>query len=173
MNTDLFLRGVRFQNGLPAVKKEDEYLLMLPAVRALEGNGLSFSQPVTFLMGENGSGKSTLLEAVAAAWGFNPEGGSRNFHFSTQETHSGLYRALLLRKGARRPHPLRADGSLSFDKALFKRAANHAARAAGGRGRFVNGPYTLLGHKIFLKSSRIAAAFIHSPSQNCKNGGEL
>lgn len=103
MNTDLFLRGVRFQNGLPAVKKEDEYLLKLPAVRALEGDGLSFSQPVTFFVGENGSGKSTLLEAIAAAWGFNPEGGSRNFHFSTRETHSGLYRALLLRKGARRP----------------------------------------------------------------------
>ena len=103
MNPDLFLRSVRFQNGLPAVERKEAYLLELPAVRALEGDGLSFSQPVTFFVGENGSGKSTLLEAIAAAWGFNPEGGSINFNFSTKETHSGLHRALLLRRGARRP----------------------------------------------------------------------
>ncbi len=81
----------------------DPYLERLPAVRALAGQGLAFSQPVTFFMGENGTGKSTLLEAIAAAWGFNPEGGSRNFHFATAETHSGLHRALVLRRGARRP----------------------------------------------------------------------
>lgn len=103
MNFDLFLRDVRFQNGLPSVERKEQYLLELPAVRALEGEGLSFSQPVTFFVGENGSGKSTLLEAIAAAWGFNPEGGSINFNFSTKETHSTLHRALLLRRGARRP----------------------------------------------------------------------
>lgn len=103
MNFDLFLRSVCFQNGLPSVERKEQYLLELPAVRALEGEGLSFSQPVTFFVGENGSGKSTLLEAIAAAWGFNPEGGSINFNFSTKETHSTLHRALLLRRGARRP----------------------------------------------------------------------
>lgn len=103
MNLDLFLRSVRFQNGPPTVERKEAYLFELPAVRALEGEGLLFSQPVTFFVGENGSGKSTLLEAVAAAWGFNPEGGSINFNFSTKETHSGLHRALLLRRGARRP----------------------------------------------------------------------
>lgn len=41
-------------------------------------------------MGENGSGKSTLLEAMAVASGFNPEGGTRNFNFSTRDTHSHL-----------------------------------------------------------------------------------
>ena len=103
MNTDLFLRNVRLKNGLPPAERSEEYLSELPAVHALEGEGLSFSQPVTFFVGENGSGKSTLLEAIAAAWGFNPEGGSVNFNFSTKETHSGLHRALLLRRGARRP----------------------------------------------------------------------
>jgi predicted ATPase len=39
---------------------------------------------VTFLVGENGSGKSTLIEAIAVAVGFNAEGGSRDFHFSTR-----------------------------------------------------------------------------------------
>lgn len=103
MNTDLFLRNARLKNGLLTAERNEEYLLELPAVRALEGEGLSFSRPVTFFVGENGSGKSTLLEAIAAAWGFNPEGGSINFNFSTKETHSGLHRALLLRRGARRP----------------------------------------------------------------------
>jgi len=34
---------------------------------------------VTFLIGENGTRKSTLLEAIAVEYGFNPEGGSKNF----------------------------------------------------------------------------------------------
>ena len=53
----------------------DRYLLEIPAVRHLaQGNPLVFRAPVTFLAGENGTGKSTLLEAIAVAWGFNPEG---------------------------------------------------------------------------------------------------
>ncbi len=40
----------------------------------LEGKTLDFDNDVTFLVGENGTGKSTLLEAVAVAYGFNPEG---------------------------------------------------------------------------------------------------
>ncbi|MCI8573624.1 MAG: AAA family ATPase [Oscillibacter sp.] len=56
----------------------------------MEGNVLEFDRPVTFLVGENGIGKSTLLEAVAVACGFNPEGGTRNFSFSTRATHSVL-----------------------------------------------------------------------------------
>nr|WP_269205084.1 AAA family ATPase [Motilibacter aurantiacus] len=55
---------------------------------------------VTFLVGENGSGKSTLVEAVAAAYGLNPEGGSRNARFSTRATESGLGSVLRLVRGA-------------------------------------------------------------------------
>ena len=64
---------------------------------------LRLEKPVTFLVGENGTGKSTLLEAIAAAWGFNPEGGTRNFRFSTARTHAELYRSLVLQRGPRRP----------------------------------------------------------------------
>lgn len=39
----------------------------LPILKSLEG--LEFSSPVTFFVGENGSGKSTLLEAIACAVG--------------------------------------------------------------------------------------------------------
>ena len=102
MNTELFLRGVRLAKEQCPAEKRDGYAFRLPAVRALR-KGVEFTQPVTFFMGENGTGKSTLLEAVAAAWGFNPEGGSLNFHFSTAETHSGLHCSLVLRRGARRP----------------------------------------------------------------------
>ena len=51
---------------------------------------LALEMPVTFFVGENGTGKSTLIEAIAVAMGFNGEGGSRDFFFSTQDTHSEL-----------------------------------------------------------------------------------
>ncbi len=44
--------------------------------------------------GENGTGKSTLVEAIAVACGFNAEGGTRNFSFSTAATHSPLHACL-------------------------------------------------------------------------------
>ena len=79
----------------------DSYLCRLPVVRHLmEQSILSFSHPVTFFVGENGTGKSTLLEAIAVAYGFNAEGGSRNFDFSTEDTHSELYRHLTLSKSS-------------------------------------------------------------------------
>src|SRR5207249_1476987 len=57
---------------------------------------LAFHPKVTFLVGENGIGKSTLLEAVAVACGLNPEGGSRNFNFTTRASHSPLDECLRL-----------------------------------------------------------------------------
>ena len=53
---------------------------------------------MTFFVGENGTGKSTLLEAIAVAYGFNAEGGSRNFNFATNQTHSELWEHLTLGK---------------------------------------------------------------------------
>jgi predicted ATPase len=57
---------------------------------------LEFRKSVTFIIGENGSGKSTLVEALAINAGFNPEGGSRNFNFRTQDSHSKLYHDIKL-----------------------------------------------------------------------------
>lgn len=79
----------------------DEYPFSLPAIKSL--NSITFHPAVTFLVGENGAGKSTLLEALAIAWGFNPEGGSRNFCFSNRDSHSSLNSYLRLVKGIRRP----------------------------------------------------------------------
>ncbi len=78
-----------------------QYPFSLPAIRWLEK--LELDPKVTYFVGENGTGKSTLLEAVAVAFGLNPEGGSRNFSFSTRESHSDLHRCFRLVKGLTRP----------------------------------------------------------------------
>jgi predicted ATPase len=62
----------------------------IPAVRAVLDDGLDLRPGVTFLIGENGSGKSTLVEAIAVAYGLNPEGGSRGSMHSTRVTESPL-----------------------------------------------------------------------------------
>ena len=54
------------------------------------------------LIGINGTGKSTLMEALAIKCGFNPEGGTKNFRFATNETHSELYRYLKITRGYKR-----------------------------------------------------------------------
>lgn len=83
----IYLNSVRLRRELP----EGSYLRRLGPIQYLmKGGVLEFDRPVTYLAGENGTGKSTLLEAVAVACGFNPEGGTRNFSFSTRATHSVL-----------------------------------------------------------------------------------
>lgn len=77
-----------------------QYPFSLPAVRALDR--LELHPKVTFVVGENGSGKSTLLEGIATAWGFNPEGGTKNFRFETHRSHSPLHECLTLAKSVRR-----------------------------------------------------------------------
>ena len=95
---ELFITEIKIdQTGIAP----DSYLQQIPAIAALQT--LKFRQPVTFFVGENGSGKSTLLEAIAVAYGFNPEGGSRNYCFSTYDSHSELSGAVNLIKSYRRP----------------------------------------------------------------------
>ena len=83
------------------VPSHNEYPFSLPAVRNL--TELRLHPKVTFLVGENGTGKSTLLEAIAVAFGFNPEGGTKNFRFSSRDTHTSLSDYLRLSKGVSRP----------------------------------------------------------------------
>jgi predicted ATPase len=94
-----YLRSVALKPD--ATRDSMRYPFCIPAVRKLET--LNLHRDVTFLAGENGTGKSTLLEAIAIAWGFNAEGGSRNFHFSTRSSHSELYQHLRLVKSHKRP----------------------------------------------------------------------
>jgi len=78
------------------------YPFSLPAVRSLLRE-LELHPKVTFFIGENGSGKSTLVEAIALAAGFNAEGGSRNFRFSTRPSESELHTCIRLVRGIHRP----------------------------------------------------------------------
>ena len=78
---------------------EQSYLNTLPVIQFLTDNErLDFSKNITFFVGENGTGKSTLLEAIAISFGFNPEGGTKNFNFSTNNSHSELWKNIVLGK---------------------------------------------------------------------------
>ena len=98
MMGDRFITGLKINwDGIG----RDSYLRRIPALQDPEE--LWFDESVTFFVGENGAGKSTLLEAAAVAYGFNPEGGSRNFSFSTRDSHSELCRSITLYKGWKMP----------------------------------------------------------------------
>ncbi len=99
MVTGGWIRSVRFERD--GVADLTRYPFDLPAVRELDE--LALDPGVTVLVGENGSGKSTLVEAIAVAAGFNPEGGSANFTFSTGPSVSPLHRHLRLVRSPRRP----------------------------------------------------------------------
>ena len=57
--------------------EEGEWPRSVPCVRGLLSDGLRFTAPVTFVVGENGSGKSTLVEALAEGFGQTPSGAAR------------------------------------------------------------------------------------------------
>ena len=94
---DQFIQGVIFDWNRIDNKS---YLKKIEAFKGIER--LDFHKSITFFVGENGSGKSTLLEALAVAQGFNPEGGTRNYTFSTRDTHSELCDAVRILKGCRK-----------------------------------------------------------------------
>ena len=93
----LFVKKVCIDwNRVPA----NSYLNRIPALKDVEE--IPFRSPVTYFAGENGTGKSTLLEGIAVAYGFNPEGGTKNYVFSTYDTHSELYDAITISRGYRK-----------------------------------------------------------------------
>lgn len=95
MTTAKYISSILFDNNLD----KNSYLNNLPIIKFLsKEKQLSFSSNVTFFVGENGTGKSTLLEAIAVAYGFNAEGGSQNFTFSTNATHSELFKHIEIGK---------------------------------------------------------------------------
>lgn len=127
-----YISGVRLSTPI----EEDTYLYNLPAVRQLaQLDELTFTSPVTFFVGENGTGKSTLLEAIAVASGFNAEGGTRNFRFSTAPTHSELHRHLTV---VRKAHP--KDGFFLRAESFYNVASNIDAmdREPSGGGRVID-----------------------------------
>ena len=86
-----------------SIKKTEENSSFSKIEGLSKFESLTFEKPITFFSGENGTGKSTLLEAIAVNWGFNPEGGSINFNFSTNNTHSDFHNYIRLSKSVNRP----------------------------------------------------------------------
>lgn len=117
-NTNLsqYIRSIRIvREKVPSFK---EYPFSLPVFSDLYE--LNLHSKVTFIVGENGTGKSTLLEAIAVAYGFNPEGGTRNFNFTSKDTHSELYEYIKLIKGAKAPR----DGFFLRAESFYNVATN-------------------------------------------------
>nr|WP_174416622.1 AAA family ATPase [Terribacillus goriensis] len=107
----------------------------LPVIQNLAK--LSFHPNVTYIIGENGMGKSTLLEAIAVALGFNPEGGSRNFSFSSYESHSCLHEYIRIVRGGNRPR----DGYFFRAETFYNVATNIEEMDRVGFGRKIIDSY--------------------------------
>jgi len=119
---EAFIRGIRIGEVDDSI-----YPFSIPAIKNVES--LDLSSSVTFLVGENGSGKSTLAESIAVAAGFNAEGGTKNYSFSTQDTTSSLTDSISLIRGTRREkygYFLRAES--------FYTTANYAESGTHGAG---------------------------------------
>ena len=95
---NLYLQGLRINwDSLP----KNSYVHNIPAIKST--SEIHFKKDITFLVGENGTGKSTLLEAIAVEFGYNAEGGTRNYNFSTYDDTSPLSKSITLIKGIKNP----------------------------------------------------------------------
>ena len=129
----LYLQRIELAEPIPA----GDYVGELPVVRSLAAGGLDFKKPATIFVGENGVGKSTLVEAIAIRMGFNPEGGTVNFNFSTRASHSNLSEYLRVIRGARR----RRDGFFLRAESFYNVATNIEELDAGAGGRRIVDSY--------------------------------
>lgn len=117
LNSILYLNKIFLNKEIP----KENYLRGLPVIRNLRTMGeLNITNPVTFIVGENGVGKSTLIEGIAVAMGFNPEGGTVNFNFATQESHSDLHEYLTVSRGYKR----HKDGFFLRAESFYNVASN-------------------------------------------------
>lgn len=115
--SNLYVNRVSLTKEIP----RGNYLKKLSVVKSLKRTeGIRFTKPVTFLVGENGVGKSTLIEGIAVACGFNPEGGTINFNFSTKASHSDLHNYLTISRGYKK----HKDGFFLRAESFYNVASN-------------------------------------------------
>lgn len=102
-NTPLFVLHIKLNKEL--IKQSDysfdEYPFNIPVIQKM--NEIKFNKRVTFLIGGNGIGKSTLLEALAVKLDIPAEGGTKNYIYSTHDTHSCLYQFINTASSYARP----------------------------------------------------------------------
>lgn len=67
----MIIENLRFYEPVPTAT----WPFYLPPIRQIAEEGLRFTAPITFIVGENGAGKSTLVEAIAEAYGLDVRGG--------------------------------------------------------------------------------------------------
>lgn len=98
---DSWLREIaqplRAVTGL-AAHREEVWPFTIPVVAQILSEGLTLEK-CTVIVGDNGSGKSTVVEAIAEAYGLNPEGGSQNAIHTTRRTESELFNHFALTRG--------------------------------------------------------------------------
>ncbi len=124
-----YIKSVFFKDEANLERKEYPYFI--PSIRQCAD--IRFHQDVTFFIGENGAGKSTLLEAIAIAYGFNPEGGTKNALFEVHNTHSDLHQVIKLSKSFKIPgdtYFLRAE---SFYNVATKAEEFGVLKSYGGK----------------------------------------
>ncbi len=146
------------------IESFSRYPFSIPAIAKLDE--IEFHPNVTFFVGENGAGKSTLIEAIAIASALNPEGGSRNFTFSTQDSHSELNKHIVLKKGIKRPKDsyfLRAESfynvatnidALGVEDAYGDRSLHHQSHGEAFLSLFLN---RFLGEGLYILDEPEAA----------------
>lgn len=134
--TDNFLLSMALKEE--KIDDFDSFPFSLPAVQHMERT--LFHPHVTYLVGENGSGKSTLLEALAISQGFNAEGGTVNFNFTTRDSHSDLHKYLRISKSTKKPKTgffLRAESffnvATEIEKLDLEPSGNKIINSYGGK----------------------------------------
>lgn len=104
----------------PDAVQPEEWPWDVPAVHHLAAHGLTFTAPVTFLVGENGSGKSTIVEAVAEGFGLDARGGRAGRKYGNTRAKTALGAAL--RMDYTRAGSKMATGARSKKRGYFLRA---------------------------------------------------
>lgn len=82
---------------------DDKWWLGIPAIAAIEADGLDLDPRVTVVIGENGTGKSTFVEAIGNTWAWRLRDAIKHWGAQAADEDSTLQRALVLQ--AERPIP--------------------------------------------------------------------
>ncbi|WP_019888523.1 AAA family ATPase [Streptomyces purpureus] len=166
---------------------QQEWPWSVPCVRQLLTEGLRFTAPVTFLVGENGSGKSTLVEALAEGFGLDSWGGSHDWRYATQRGKSALGerirfdaaprgRRMLGNRAARKGFFLRAETALdALDREGFApdQVSHGEGFLAAFRGKFLQpGLYVMDEPEAALSFSSCLELLGHI-DQLVKKGGQI